>query len=110
VIQVAHPQYFKLQPVVKPITWQDWSITVTKFSDANTAQKLVALLNHQGPAIPSRTVQKNGSYHVVAGPYNNAVEVQSVIRNVKREFQFDSIAHPPQAKENSQRSFWFFGE
>ncbi len=109
-IQVAHPQYFKLQPEVKPITRQDWSITVTKFSDANTAQKLVALLNHQGPPIPARTVQKNGLSHVVVGPFQNSEEVQFVMRKIKREFQFDGIAHPPQAKENSQHSLWLFGE
>lgn len=105
-LSLTHPQRFKLQPVVKPISDQDWSITVATFDDADSAQKLVALLNHQGPQIPSRNIQKNGSSHVVAGPFHSKKQVESIIAKIQREFQFNAIAHPPQSKEDTEPSQW----
>lgn len=104
--RVTHPQLFYKQPVVKPLTHQDWSITVKTFPDANSAQKIVAMLNHQGPAIPARKRHENGLFHVVAGPFQSKQEVQSVINEIQRTFQFNAIANPPQTEEETQYSNW----
>jgi L,D-transpeptidase ErfK/SrfK len=111
---LTRPQRFDHQPVIKPLTSQDWSIKVATFNDANAAQKLVALLNHQGPPIPSRRVQEADLYHVVAGPFHSEEEVQSVIVNIQREFQLTGIAQPPQTNGDTQQTEWsrgwLFGE
>ena len=105
-ITLTHPQRFFHQPVVKPLSSQDWSITVATFSDEDTAQKLVALLNHQGPPIPTRKIQESGASHVVAGPFSSKQEVNSVIANIKRELKFNVIAHPPNSNKSHQYSRW----
>ena len=94
--RLTHPQMFHKQPAVKPLTPLDWSITVKTFLDAGSAQKVVAMLNHQGPPIPARKKHENGLFHVVAGPFQSKQEVQSAINEMQRNFLFDGVANPPQ--------------
>jgi L,D-transpeptidase ErfK/SrfK len=50
----------------------------------------VAMLNHQGPSIPARKVEKNGSYQVIAGPFKNKKEAGSVAHRIKIDFEIDA--------------------
>ncbi len=102
-IPLTRPEQFYKQPVVPEIYSADWSITVASFTDRDTAKKLVALLNHQGPPIPARHIRTDDAYQVIAGPYKNKREVQSVIVKIKREFQFNGIANPPHSKTYDQQ-------
>ena len=105
-LSLTHPSRFYQQPVVKPLTRDDWSITVATFSDADAAQKLVAVLNHQGPPIPARRIEEDGLYNVVAGPFQSKEEVQSVIVKIRREFEYTGVANQPQPEmiENVKQS------
>jgi len=113
-LSLTHPPRFYQQLEVKPLTQDDWSVTVTTFPDTDAAQKLVALLNHQGPPIPARRIEEGGLSNVVAGPYRSEEEVQSVIVKIRREFQFTGVANPPQTIEDAKHSVWtwnwLFGE
>ena len=113
-LSLTHPPRFYQQLEVKPLTQDDWSVTVATFPDADAAQKLVALLNHQGPPIPSRRIEKYGLSSVVAGPFNSEEKVNSVIDKIRREFQFTGVANPPQTIEDVKNSVWtwswLFGE
>ena len=99
---LTHPIRFDQLPEVKPLTPQDWSILVGTFKNADSAQKLVAMLNHQGPPVPARRIQEAGLSRVVAGPFHSKKEVQSVIFKIQKEFQLTGIAQPPQATGDTQ--------
>ncbi|MGR8978748.1 MAG: L,D-transpeptidase family protein [Gammaproteobacteria bacterium] len=88
--ELQHPGYFYGQPVIAELTGRDWAILVADFNDAAIAQQLAAMLNHQGPPIPARKVEKNGSYQVIAGPFKNQKEAKLVAHRIKTDFEMDT--------------------
>ena len=107
-LSLTHPQQFYKQPVVKELTPQDWSITVASYPeiDSDAAEKMAAFLNHQGPPIPTRMIEQDGLAKVIAGPFQSKKETESIIKSIKREFQLNGIAHPPQSKEEIKNIGW----
>ena len=76
------------------MTDSDWAILVAGFDNEQTAQTLAAMLNHQGPPIPARKVEKNGSYKVIAGPFKNQKEAEWVVHRLKIDFEIDAKPLP----------------
>jgi L,D-transpeptidase ErfK/SrfK len=88
-VQLAHPEQLYQQPVVGDLKDSDWSILVASFDNETEAQKLATMLNHQGPIIPARKIQKNNAYDVVAGPFKNKKEAIAVAKRIKMDFEID---------------------
>lgn len=88
-IVLEHPEHLYKQPMVEDIKDSDWSILVASFNNEFEAQKMAAVLNHQGPIIPSRKVKKDSSYQVIAGPFKNKKEVNSIAKRIKMDFEMD---------------------
>ena len=88
--EVQHPEHFYGQPVVPELIDSDWALLVADFASELTAQDLVAMLNHQGPPIPARKVEKNGSYQVIAGPFKDQKEAELVAHRIKMDFEIDA--------------------
>jgi len=84
--EVQHPGHFYGQPVVEALSGSDWAILVADFDDPAMAQQLAAMLNHQGPPIPARKVEKNGSYQVIAGPFKNKRVAKWAAHRIKKDF------------------------
>lgn len=95
--EVQHPGHFYGQLTVPEVNDSDWAILVADFDNDQTAQTLAAMLNHQGPQIPARKVEKNGSYQVIAGPFKNQKEVELVVHRLKIDFEIDAKPLPPGA-------------
>ena len=93
--EVQHPGHFYGQLTVPEVTDSDWAILVAGFDSEQTAQTLAAMLNHQGPPIPARKVEKNGSYQVIAGPFKDPKEVEWVVHRLKIDFEIDAKPLPP---------------
>ena len=93
--EVQHPDHFYGQPVVPELTDSDWAILVNDFASEQTARTLAAMLNHQGPPIPARTVETNGSYQVIAGPFKDENEVEGVIHHINMDYEMDATPLPP---------------
>jgi L,D-transpeptidase ErfK/SrfK len=87
--QLQHPGQFYGQPVVEDLKDSDWSILAATFDNETLARKLAAMLNHQGPPIPAREIEKNGYYQVIAGPFKNKKEVKIVAQRIKTDFEID---------------------
>ncbi|HSN23029.1 MAG TPA: L,D-transpeptidase family protein [Methylomicrobium sp.] len=68
-VQLTHPARWYGQPEVAELKDGDWSMRVATFQTETEAEKLAAMLNHQGPQIPARKVKQNDEYQVIAGPY-----------------------------------------
>lgn len=97
-IQVQRPEQLYGQPVVNKLTANDWSIVTESFDNEIDAQKLAAMLNHQGPQIPARKIEKNGVYQVVAGPFTNKKETRIVANRIKSNFDLNATPIKPNTK------------
>jgi L,D-transpeptidase ErfK/SrfK len=75
---------------------------VATFDNENDAQKLAAMLNHQGPPIPSRKVQANNSYQVVAGPFKNKKEAKAAASRIRFDFEIDAKLLPPRTTAKAE--------
>ncbi|AMK76333.1 MULTISPECIES: L,D-transpeptidase family protein [Methylomonas] len=94
-VQLAHPGQFYGQPVINELSDSDWSILAANFENETDAQKLAAMLNHQGPPIPARKIAKDGGFQVVAGPFKNKKEAKTVAQRIKQNFDMDVKAIDP---------------
>jgi len=88
-VKVNHPDRLYGQPMVAELTEQDWSILMPGITDDVEATKLAAMLNHLGPQIPARKVEKDGVYQVVAGPFKNKKETRRVAKRIKTSFDLE---------------------
>jgi L,D-transpeptidase ErfK/SrfK len=86
---VNHPGTLYGQPVVAPLKANDWSILVDTFKDETAAQRMVAMLNHQGPSIPARKIQKGADYQVIAGPFSDKKQANVFAKRIRYEFEID---------------------
>jgi L,D-transpeptidase ErfK/SrfK len=86
-LQLKHPAQFYDQPVIKTLKDSDWAILVASFNDETQAQQLATMLNHQGPIIPARKVQKDEAYQVIAGPFKNKTEMKAAVKRIKMDFE-----------------------
>ncbi|MDD5323541.1 MAG: L,D-transpeptidase family protein, partial [Methylococcales bacterium] len=88
-VQLEHPEQLYQQPVVGELKDSDWSILVASFDNEIEAQQLATMLNHQGPIIPARKIEKNNAYQVIAGPFKNKKEVNAVAKRIRMDFEID---------------------
>ena len=88
-VQLEHPEQLYQQPVVEELKDSDWSVLVASFDNEIEAQQLATMLNHQGPIIPARKIQKNNAYQVIAGPFKNKKEVNAVAKRIRMDFEID---------------------
>jgi L,D-transpeptidase ErfK/SrfK len=88
--ELEHPEHFYGAPLVPELTDGDWAILVADLDNEVTAQKMAAILNHQGPPIPARKIEKDGSYQVIAGPFKDQNEAELVAQRIKMDFEIDA--------------------
>ncbi|MEQ1560236.1 MAG: L,D-transpeptidase family protein [Methyloglobulus sp.] len=101
-VQLAHPTRLYGQPVVETLNDSDWAMLVASFNNENDAQKLAAMLNHQGPPIPARKVQNANTYQVVAGPFKNKKQANEAAGRIRFDFEIETKLLKP--KLNLTRS------
>jgi L,D-transpeptidase ErfK/SrfK len=95
--QLRHPGQFYDQPVAEELKDSDWAILVASFNDETKAQQLATMLNHQGPIIPARKIQKDDAYQVIAGPFKSKMEMKAAARRIKMDFEIDGEPLKPRA-------------
>lgn len=88
-IEVKHPGELYGKPSIPELKTDSWSVLAADLHEKMDALRLSAIINHQGPQIPSRVVAKNGGYHVITGPFNNAVEAKDAIKRLKVDLEID---------------------
>jgi len=88
-VPLKHPEQFYDQPVVEELKDSDWSILVASFNDETKAQQLATMLNHQGPIIPARKIQKNDAYQVIAGPFKSQSAMKAAAKRIKMDFEIN---------------------
>lgn len=103
-VLLPHPEQLYKQPVPRPLTHDAWSVTAATLRDSRVAGKLTALLNHQGPTIPTRILQEGNSFQVVSGPFATIKEAKNALKRIQLEFELKGKINPPQKFSGSSFS------
>jgi L,D-transpeptidase ErfK/SrfK len=101
-VQLAHPGKLYGQPELVTLTDDDWAMLVATFDNENDAQKLAAMLNHQGPPIPARKVAAHNSYQVVAGPFKNKKHAKEAASRIRFDFEIDAKLLKPRTANKTE--------
>lgn len=86
---LRHPERLYRQPEPAKIKRSDWAALVASFDNETDAQKMAAMLIHQGPMIPAHKVRKDNSYVVIAGPFKSKKELKNAARRIRMDFELD---------------------
>jgi L,D-transpeptidase ErfK/SrfK len=97
-IEVKHPGELYGRPEIPELKTDAWSVLAADLPDEIDALRLAAIINHQGPQIPARVLSKNGSYRVIAGPFNDVREAKDAIKRLKIDLEIDGILIEPVKK------------
>lgn len=96
-VPLERPRKLYEQPLPPALSPDSWYIRAAKTTDQSSARRLAAMLNHQGPRIPAQTVEKNGHYVVLAGPYPDAKTTRMAAKRMKIDLEIKGeIVEPAQ--------------
>lgn len=94
-VEVEHPETLYGKPEVPALRLQAWYVLAADVSDKMEAQRIAAIINHQGPQIPARVFQKSDSYRVIAGPFHDDREAKEAVKRLKIDLEIDGIVIEP---------------
>ncbi|HYE34149.1 L,D-transpeptidase family protein [Methylocaldum sp.] len=95
-VALKYPDELYGQPKTPAMTDSGWYITALASGDELSAQRLAAVLNHQGPQIPARVMAlDNGRFSVIAGPFKNSKATKAAAKRMKIDLDIaGSIVSP----------------
>ncbi|WP_082411431.1 L,D-transpeptidase family protein [Methylogaea oryzae] len=99
---VEHPERFHGAPA--PVAFEPgrWYVQVLDTPNEVLAQKLAAMVNHQGPPIPALVRTKGQErYQVLAGPFPAAEQAKRARDRIQMEFELASL-HLVSPKETAE--------
>jgi L,D-transpeptidase ErfK/SrfK len=94
-VEIERPAELKGQPQVPAMKSGAWYVRADEMIGELNARRLAAVLNHQGPPIPARVVQKSNRYQVVAGPYANKKAAAAAARRLKVDLEIEGVVIAP---------------
>jgi L,D-transpeptidase ErfK/SrfK len=103
-VEIQRPARLTGQPRVPPFKAGAWYVRADETIGEVNARRLAAVLNHQGPQIPARVVQKGDRYQVLAGPYSKKREAEEAARRIKSDLEIEVvILGPAQSRDLAQQ-------
>ena len=103
--EIEHPAQLNGQPQIPAMRKGAWYVRADETIGEINARRLAAVLNHQGPPIPARVVQKGDRYQVVAGPYKDKKAAVAAARRIKSDLEIDGvIIGPAQSRDLAQQA------
>jgi L,D-transpeptidase ErfK/SrfK len=94
-IEVRRPDKLFGMPEVPALDTKAWYVSAANLNDEIEAERLAAIINHQGPPIPARTLSKGGSYSVITGPFSNSKEAKAAAKRLKIDLEINGILIEP---------------
>jgi L,D-transpeptidase ErfK/SrfK len=98
-IQVAHPVRLFGRPELPELKLDAWYVMAGDARDETEAQRMAAIINHQGPPIPARVLSKSskgtGYYRVIAGPFGDASQAKAAAKRLKIDLAIDAVVIEP---------------
>jgi L,D-transpeptidase ErfK/SrfK len=97
-VEVEHPERLYGKPEIPALNLLAWYVLAADVPDKIEAQRLAAIINHQGPQIPARVFQKSDRYRVIAGPFDDGSEARKAAKRLKIDLDIDGIVIDPDKK------------
>jgi L,D-transpeptidase ErfK/SrfK len=86
------------RPEIPDLKLDAWYVLAADVRDEIDAQRIAAIINHQGPQIPASVLSKSNGYRVVAGPFNDVSEAKDAAKRLKIDLDIDGILIEPVKK------------
>jgi L,D-transpeptidase ErfK/SrfK len=97
-INVEHPDTLYGKPEIPELKLNAWYVLAADLRGETEAQRLAAIINHQGPQIPARVVSRDKGFRVIAGPFNSISEAKEAAKRLKIDLDIDGIVIEPVSK------------
>ena len=94
-IELKHPEELYGKPEIPELKIDAWYVLAAILRDKVDAQRLAAIINHQGPQIPARVLSKSDRHRVLAGPFNSMSEAKDAAKRLKIDLEIDGILVEP---------------
>lgn len=98
-VELEHPESLYGKPEIPALKLQAWYILAADVPDKIEAQRIAAIINHQGPQIPARVFKKSDSYRVIAGPFDDGSDAKKAAKRLKIDLEIDGIVIEPDKNE-----------
>ena len=83
------------KPEIPELKTDAWYVLAATLRDRVDAQRLAAIINHQGPPIPARVVSSKGHHRVLAGPFIQRSEAKDAAKRLKIDLEIDGVLVDP---------------
>lgn len=93
--EVRHPEKLYGKPEVPELKLDGWYVLAANVADETEARRIAAMINHQGPPIPSRVLVDRDRYRVMTGPFKDVDEAGDAIRRLKIDLELNGILVVP---------------
>src|SRR5512143_3616646 len=97
-VEVEHPERLYGKPEIPALNSLAWYVLAADVPDKIEAQRLAAIINHQGPQIQARVIEKSDRYRVIAGPFDDGGEAKKAAKRLKIDLDIDGIVIDPNGK------------
>lgn len=90
-ITLRHPDKLYGQPEIPEYKPDAWYVLAASLRDRVDAQRLAAIINHQGPPIPARVLSKGDRHRVLAGPFDDRSAAKDAVKRLKIDLELDAV-------------------
>jgi len=94
-IELKHPKNLYGKPEIPELKTNAWYVLAAILYDKVDAQRLAAIINHQGPQIPARVLSEGDHHRVLAGPFNDRSEANNAVKRLKIDLELDGVLIEP---------------
>jgi len=97
-LKVEHPDELYGKPEIPELNLKAWYVLAADVRDEIDAQRIAAIINHQGPQIPARVLSRDNGYRVIAGPFKDISKAKDAAKRLKIDLEIDGILIEPVKK------------
>jgi len=90
-VSIRHPDRLYGQPELPAFKTDAWYVLAASLRDKPDAQRLAAIINHQGPPIPARVLSEGDRHRVLAGPFDDEPAAEEAARRLKIDLELDAV-------------------
>jgi L,D-transpeptidase ErfK/SrfK len=98
IVELEHPATLHGRPEIPELKLDAWHVLAGDLDDEVDAQRMAAIINHQGPPIPARVIfnsSKGAGYRVIAGPFSEISSASNALKRLKIDLDIDGIVIEP---------------
>ncbi len=101
--RLARPVRLYGSPTIPDFEENAWYVEAGVFDNRRPAQRIAAMLNHQGPPIPARVLHREGRFRIWAGPYAHRRGALKAAERIGRDLYLETRLMPPARRQVTER-------